>query len=244
MNLLLSDPAFLSVAATISGGGGIVTNGLVLNLDAGDPSSYPGTGTTWTDISGNGNSAALTNGPTFSSANGGSLSFDGVDDYSTISHSSSLNFPTALTISVWYYSGNAEYYLYLKGRTDVDDYNPLVFANGTYGWTGPSGRSFYNPPTGYIQTNTWYNLAVTHISGSDPIMYRNSIPSTSHVYTEGSGVRALGTNSYLVSINADVPRNQIGTFNGKIASIQAYNRALTAAEIQQNYNALKSRYGL
>lgn len=244
MNLLLSDPAFLSVAATISGGGGIVTNGLVLNLDAGDPSSYPGTGTTWTDISGNGNNATLVNGVGYDSANGGSLSFDGVDDYAIISHSSSLNFPTALTISVWYYSGNAEHYLYLKGRTDIDDYNPLVYANGTYGWTGPSGRSFYNPPTGYIQTNTWYNLAVTHISGSDPIVYRNSIPSTSYVYTEGSGVRALGTNPYPVGINADVPRGQIGTFNGKIASIQAYNRALTAAEIQQNYNALKSRYGL
>ena len=59
----------------------IVTDGLVLLLDAGNTKSYPGTGTTWTDISRNGNNGTLTNGPTFDSANGGSLVFDGVDDY-------------------------------------------------------------------------------------------------------------------------------------------------------------------
>jgi hypothetical protein len=60
---------------------GIVQSGLVLNLDAGVSSSYPGSGTTWTDLSGNGNTGTLTNGPTYNSANGGSLVFDGVDDY-------------------------------------------------------------------------------------------------------------------------------------------------------------------
>jgi hypothetical protein len=221
----------------------IVRSGLVLNLDAGNPASYPGSGTTWNDLSGNGNNGTLVNGVGYSSGNLGSLVFDGVDDYATIPHSSILNFNTALTISIWFYSGiTTAWWLYLKGRTDADNYNPLVYSNGRYGWTGPNGRSFYEPPSGFIQSNTWYNLTVSHISGNNPNIYRNAVVSTSHTYSEGSGAGALGTNTNPVGINADVPRGTIGTFNGRIASIQAYNRALTAQEIQQNFNATKSRY--
>jgi hypothetical protein len=223
----------------------IVTLGLVLNLDAGNPASYPGSGTTWTDLSGFGNNGTLVNGVGYNSSNLGSLSFDGVDDYATIPHSSILNFNTALTISIWFYSGiTTAWWLYLKGRTDADNYNPLVYSNGRYGWTGPNGRSFYEPPSGFIQSNTWYNLTVSHISGNNPNIYRNAVVSTSHTYSEGSGARALGTNTNPVGINADVPRGTIGTFNGRIASIQAYNRALTAQEIQQNFNALRGRFGI
>jgi len=222
-----------------------VKDGLVLDLDAGNPLSYPGTGTTWTDLSGNNNNGTLINGVGYNSDNGGSLVFDGVDDHGTIPHSPSLNFPTALTISVWYYSGNVGlYWLYLKGRTDNDNYNPLVYANGRYGWTGPNGRSFYDPPSGFIQSNTWYNLTVSHISGNNPNIYRNAIVSTSHTYSEGSGARALGTNTNPVGINADIPRGTFTTFNGRIASIQAYNRALTTSEIQQNFQALKGRFNI
>jgi hypothetical protein len=59
----------------------IVTDGLVLCLDAGNPKSYPGSGTTWTDLSGNGNNGTLVNGVGYSGDNLGSLSFDGVNDY-------------------------------------------------------------------------------------------------------------------------------------------------------------------
>jgi hypothetical protein len=221
-----------------------VTDGLVLALDAADRNSYPGSGTTWTDLSGNGNNGTLVNGVGYSGDNLGSLSFDGVDDYASIAHSSTLNFNTALTISVWYYSGNVEGFLYLKGRTDADNYNPFIYANGRYLWTGPNGRSNYNPPSGFIQSNTWYNLTVSHISGNNPNIYRNAIVSTSHTYSEGSGARALGTNTNPVGINADIPRGTIGTFNGRIVSIQAYNRALTSTEISQNFNALRGRFGI
>jgi len=223
----------------------VVTDGLVLALDAGNTKSYPGSGTSWTDLSGNGNNGTLVNGVGYNGSNGGSLSFDGVNDYASIAHSSALNFNTALTISVWYYSGNVgSTWLYLKGRTDADNYNPLVYANGRYGWTGPNGRSFYQPPSGFIQSNTWYNLTVSHISGNDPNIYRNAVVSTSHTYSEGNGARALGTNTNPVGINADIPRGTITTFNGRIVSIQAYNRALTSSEIQQNFNALRGRYGI
>jgi len=209
-------------------------------------------GTTWTDLSGHGNDFTLVNGVGYDSGNNGSLSFDGSNDYATRAHdsnnelaSTALNFSTALTISVWFYSGNATTsWLYLKGRTDADHYNPLFYVSGRYGWVGGDGRSFYDSPSGYIQTNTWYNLTVSHTSGSDPSIYKNGVLSTSHSYSQGSGSRALGLNSHPISINADVLRGTIGNFSGKIASIQAYGKALSAAEVAQNFNALRGRYGI
>ena len=76
------------------GGKPIVTDGLVLCLDAANPKSYPGSGTTWTDLSGNGNNGTLVNGVGYNSDNGGSLSFDGVNDY--VSKSSWVNPPTTV----------------------------------------------------------------------------------------------------------------------------------------------------
>jgi hypothetical protein len=78
----------------------IVTSGLVMNLDAGFTPSYPRQGTTWYDVSGNDYNGALTNGPTFNSANGGSIVFDGVDDYANNSNPSSLQNQN-LTVSMW-----------------------------------------------------------------------------------------------------------------------------------------------
>jgi hypothetical protein len=194
-------------------------------------------------LSGNGNTGTLVNGVSYNSANGGSLVFDGSNDYGSIQHSSTLSFATALTLSVWFYSNtNPTNILYLKGRTDVDNYNPLLFADGEYAWTGPNGRSRYLPSAGYTVSNTWYNLTVSHTSGSNPVIYRNAVASTSHTYIEGNGTYALGTNSDPVGINADIPRGTIEAFNGRIALLQVYNRALTATEIQQNYLATKSRY--
>ena len=225
----------------------IVKSGLVLNLDAGNPASYPHTGTTWTDLSGNGNTATLTNGPSYSGAEGGSIVFDGVNDYGSIAHSSSLSFATALTLSVWFYSNVTPSnfpILYLKGRTDDDNYNPVLHADGYYAWTGPNGRSQYAPAAGFIVGNNWYNITVSHLGGSSVALYKNGVLSTSHTFTEGSAARALGTNLSAIGINADIPRGQIRDFNGKIPIIQAYNRALSATEVTQNFNALRGRFGL
>jgi hypothetical protein len=223
---------------------GIVTDGLVLWLDAGITSSYPTSGTTWTDLSGNRNNGTLTNGPTFNSANGGSIVFDGVNDYASINNATTLNFSTALTISFWFFSGTTHSYLYLKGRTDADNYNPYLRTDGYYAWTGVSGRSQFNPPAGFINSNTWYNITVTHISGNNPQIYRNGVLATGYTYTEGNGSLALGTNSNPVSINADIPRGVIGQFDGKIGVIMAYARAITASEVLQNFNTQKARFGL
>ena len=78
----------------------IVTNGLVLALDAANIKSYPGSGTTWTDLSGIGNNGTLTNGPTYSSANGGSLVFNGTDNYVSLP-ANSINTNADLTLNYW-----------------------------------------------------------------------------------------------------------------------------------------------
>ena len=224
----------------------IVTNGLVLNLDAARQNSYAGSGTTWKDLSGNGNNGTLVNGVGYNGSNGGSLSFDGTNDHASIPHSSSLSFSSALTISIWFYSGTvgAGAYLYLKGRTDIDNYNPFIFSNGYYVWTGVNGRAQYTNPANYILDNTWYNLTVSHTSGITPNIYKNATLSTSHTFIEGNGTYALGTNNDAVGINADIPRGTIDIFNGRMSSLQAYNRALSAAEISQNFQALRGRYGV
>ena len=175
-------------------------------------------------------------------------------NYVTVPYSSTLDFSTALTVSLWYYSGtvfvDAAQSLsgsYLKGRTDFDTYNPLFQVDGKYLWGAAAispGVAFYNPPANYIVANTWYNLTATHVGGSDPKIYKNGVLSTEHTYTTGNGTYALVTNLNPVTINGDVPRGLISNFNGKIAAIHAYNRALSAAEIQQNFNALRGRFGI
>ena len=103
-------------------GAPVVDSSLQLWLDAGQTTSYPGTGTTWTDLSGNNNTGTLTNGPTYSSANGGSLSFDGVDDYVDCGNAASLSFTNNLTVSIWCSSNNAAGYRSPLMKTSTDSW--------------------------------------------------------------------------------------------------------------------------
>ena len=83
--------------------GTIVTNGLVGCWDMASTKSYPGSGTTWTDLSKEGNNGTLTNGPTPRTSHGGSIEFDGTDDFISVPHSSSLDITAELTIDTWVY---------------------------------------------------------------------------------------------------------------------------------------------
>jgi hypothetical protein len=190
----------------------IVTNGLVLALDAGNRKSYPGTGTTWTDLSGLGNTGTLINGPTYSSANGGSIVFDGANDYvitSTITNYKSLN--------MWAYLDSKSAYL-LDARTGSPS-GYFWFPGGDAGF-GPDWDQFYingNPVSlslSNIPTNVWFNF-----------------------YIRNTGIRTGTINLFSRFSNNE----QQG---GKYSLFSAYNRELTAAEIQQNFNALRGRYGI
>ena len=203
-----------------------VRDGLVLYLDAANARSYPRTGNTWFDRSGNGNNGTLTNTPTYSSTNGGSLVFDGTNQYVNITSASIQN--QAVTYAGWVYSTEttATYKNFIDTRTS----RPMI-------WWNNSGRIEFDASdftTSSIYRNQWVYVVLSKPSGSSsPSYYVNGV--------------LVGTGS-VYSTPAVTPtwlnRGVSNTWKGNCSIIQAYNRALSAAEIQQNFNATKSRFGL
>ena len=210
----------------------IVTNGLVLCLDAANIKSYSGSGTTWSDLSGNSNTGTLTNGPTYSSANGGAIVFDGTNDYSTIATSGFPFGSSAGTLSAWAKTdtisgGNRCIVSYGSNNTSLA--RLLVIINSTYYFGGYANDI---TATG-VPLNTWFNMVGVY-DGTNASMYING--------SLVSGPTAKTWNA--VASTAQIGR---GTYDGEywdgsISQVSIYNRALSAAEVLQNYNALKDRY--
>lgn len=206
---------------------GIVQDGLVLNLDAGVNASYPGTGTTWSDLSISENNGTLVNGPTFNANNGGFLIFDGSNDYSNLNLSSISS--SYLTIEMW------------CKRDDA--------SGGEYHWDARNGGGtwFLSEYNGYDWN--WGNV-VRFNDGNSYTSWHQIVAikdaSTSKLYKNGIQ-KATGGN-----INGTLGNNfRIGTrytntafWNGNIASFKVYNRVLTQQEIKQNFRALRNRFGI
>ena len=220
--------------------GQIVTSGLVLCLNAADKNSYPGTGTTWTDLSGNSNNGTLTNGPTFNSGSGGSIVFDGVDDYVTCGNNSSLQINQG-TISAWVRttSPGASF----RGIiTKQQNYG--LFTNNdvlvTYDWGNGQTRS-----TGInIADGTWKNVAMSFTTNT-------GTPSNNTIiYLNGAAILTTTTKFVDNTVNVElgrggtIPTGNLQFLNGNIATGLVYNRALSSTEILQNYNATKTRFSL
>jgi len=215
----------------------IVTSGLVLNVDAGWYNSYSGT-TTWFDRSGNGNSGTLVNSPTFNSSSQGTIFFDGSDDYINCGTKSSLDFGTgSATICVWFKTSasigalctkrlNSGFQLYV--------YSGKLYADGA---GTPTGVYSVNN----VNNNVWrYGVVVYDRSGSLIRLYVDGIADN----TTSLGGTTL-TDSGVCNIGSATLGNVVHDyFSGNIANTQIYNRALSAEEILQNYNAQKSRFGV
>jgi hypothetical protein len=217
-----------------------VTSGLVLYLDAANARSYPKSGPTWFDRSGSGNNGSLVNGVGYNSANFGSLSFDGTNDYVT-----GLLIPlTDYTINIWLlrtgvYSG------VFPTIIAFGTFNPGFYidfnSNGqvSYNTTAIVGQPLFNTNT-YIPINTWRNLCFTRSSSTISAYVNGSLI----VSVTNSGATPTSA-SYI--FNGDVAQgtpNSSTFWGGRISNSSIYNRALSASEIKQNYNALKGRYGL
>jgi hypothetical protein len=209
-------------------------SGLVLYLDAGNTKSYPGSGTTWTDLSGRGNAGTLTNGPTYSTANGGSIVFDGSNDYV----SGSIPTLNDWSMTLWYRStditSNPVFYPF-SGTTGA---NGLGFG-GTFDattnnrWYFFDGTNALSSANTAITTNVWYYLVVTKSS------------TTYNLYTNGSlSLNTTGVDVSLTQYNLGRRGDAQWYVNGQIAQASIYNRALTATEVSQNFNALRGRYGI
>lgn len=215
----------------------IVTDGLQLCLDAGNPKSYVGSGTTWTDISGNGKNGTLTNGPTFDSSNGGSIVFDGIDDYVNVSNFN-LNHGTGnFTYSCW---------AYLSSKPSLGTF----FENGSwtnciliryestgitiYSMSGYYGFFSFNP-----SLNTWNHLTFVR-NGNNILFYINGAYSASLAFGSSLNVNPSPGNLFIGT-------SQHATyqcFNGRLNHTLVYSAALGGDQVSQNYNATKSRYGL
>jgi hypothetical protein len=208
----------------------ISTNGLIVNLDASNPLSYSGTGTTWTDLSGNGNNGTLYNGTSYSSANGGTMVFDGVNDYIRIL----TGLPISNTLSVWFKqpAPTGGGLLETNTLTGIGGGSPYLFVG-----LGTNYIRTYNEPYGY-STNSeytptnWYNVTITGSGGTRNI-YINGVFTATKVIS----FSVLNQNSS-INIGAGYP----GYFNGNVPVVHAYNRVLTQAEITNNFDALKGRF--
>jgi hypothetical protein len=223
----------------------IVTNGLVLALDAADRNSYVSGSTTWNDLSGNGNGGVIL-GPTYNSSNGGALFFPNASN--AYVSGSSPNLPSgnsAFTKSVWVQSG-------YKG-TNVN--HPNIISWGNNSTNNKNGLSLQTDASNNAQilhwfyandytcsindiTNTWANITVTY-NPPTLVFYVNAVSQSTQTVT--------GTPNVSGSINLEIGKyttNSNYNFSGSIANVQIYNRALSAQEVQQNYNAQKSRFNL
>jgi hypothetical protein len=232
---------------------GIVTSGLVLHLDAGNAASYPGSGTTWTDLSGNSNTGILTNGPTYSSTNSGSILFDGTNDYVLETNPSTLRNQN-FTVSIWInpetqnqaiisiidfdHAGSPLQGWVLQSEdATTNRYFYLAWHNGSS--FQPTGGGGIGAGRGIqLTTAVWQNITYTK-NGTSLLGYKNG----TQTYTG----TAVNTNvNYVSSKNMRIG-NCVAVsrpYKGNISQVAMYNRAISASEVTQNYNALRGRYGL
>jgi hypothetical protein len=228
--------------STTNGGLNIVKNGLVLYLDATNNKSYVSGSTKWNDLSGNNNNnATLTNGPTYSSGNAGSILFDGVDDYGTILNSPSLNMNAnnITVMSVFNSNINTGYRpLAAKMKSDYSAGWELANSGGTLRATfNPSVSNNNNVYGGTINTGSWCLGTVT-CDNTTMTLYLNTTVTSTSPLTLSPNINS--SENLLIGIRS--PGSQY--FGGNIPTLLIYNRALSAIEIQQNWNTIKSRFGL
>jgi hypothetical protein len=217
----------------------IVTNGLVLSLDAADKNSYTGAGTNWRDISGNGRNGTLTNGPTFDGNNGGSIVFDGSNDFADVSATIAL---TNGTFLCWVWRNGTQNsftgVLFNRNPANLGTATGLnIASDGEVRWHWNDGPL---PTTGLITPNfSWSMIAISKATTSVTTYLGSERGINSSVYSGTMG------NITLTHISVGRDGSSLGRyFTGRVAVAMIYNRELSASEISQNYNATKSRFGL
>jgi len=216
----------------------IVLRGLVLYCDAANVKSYPGSGTSWLDLSGYSNNGTLTDGPTFSSSNLGSIVFDGINDFVSCGNSSSLDVGNNITVNVWFYVNSVSSYQPIVAKVLNDFSLGWEFANslGNLRLTFRPSATQINLQRGSLSVGNWYMGTMTY-DNTTAILYLNGAQTLST--TSGGPVILNSTEPLTIGKRAS---GQF--FNGNIANVQVYNRALSPEEIQQNFEALRGRYGI
>ena len=226
----------------------IATNGLTFNLDAGFTPSYPTTGTTWYDLSTNGNNSTLTNGPTFNTSNGGSIVFDGTNDYVSVPLAANTALcVNEMTVMGWVYltalPNNSNAILAKKtSAASAGDFTFSLkkFSNGSTefqsSWNGGSQFSYFDSTIPAL--NTWFHMT---------LVVKNGTPGFQMFLNGNNNNGGAASYSSPTWSNVNLYNWEIGRFEsavGRVANVLIYNRPLTQTEVQQNFNAQKSRFGL
>lgn len=227
----------------------IVTNGLVLALDAGDRNSYVSGSTTWFDLTGV-NNGTLINGPTFNTGSGGSIVFDGVDDYIELGNILNFERTDPFSINSWVNVTSLSVFRTIISKMDSSfkGYAFIIESTGQLTLilrnTPVTNSLFARTEANIISPNMWFNITATYNGNSSPSgvnIYVNSV-----LYSIQSVQNTLSQSiitTYPLNIGARTS-NSDGYMLGRIPQISIYNRALSAQEVLQNYNATKGRFGL
>jgi len=233
----------------------IVTNGLVLCLDAGNRKSYPGSEMTWTDLSGRDNTATLNGGPTYNSGDGGYIDFAGDNDYalipytSTLAPTSQITFEAVAYLSDW----NTTRKQRIISKTQVGGWQiginedtitagfvgGIVYLGGAYR-QAKVGRSTISPGWHYLSFTCDGRYFKMYIDGVNVSTYdHGSIASISYSVNNSMMIGAEPGNGN------DVLFPSGSTYLlGRVSVVRVYNKGLTEAEVQQNFNALRGRFGI
>ena len=231
----------------------VVTDGLVLALDAADTNSYPGSGTTWTDLVGNGYNATLINSPSHNSEIG-YISFDGTNQYAT--HTLPLlqsgtgrdNFtfevmfrmvtlPTAQYAAnghIWGGENGNDIVLYVNPASSSESTLNLVYDDSRYSGAG----HFTN---GTITANTWVHWVCQGRESDNTIAHyiNGQLDKTFTAVVSGQEFKNRNTDGMIAYDSRWATYSELD-----VAVIREYHRILTAQEIQQNFNALRGRFGI
>ena len=232
---------------TFGGAQPIVTDGLVFAVDAANYESYTSGSTTWSDLSGNSNNGTLTNGPTFDSGNGGSIVFDGSDDYVKATPIQ----PQYFSLCCWFKGTGAPANNDSFGASLIcsdPQYNGTIPWILNYAWNDERvgiliehNNTITTTSNGLVKQNNLYYACATY-NGSVAKIYINGEEEASVARSTDPTYNTTGDNNVRIGMwgYSSYQRN----FNGHIYNASIYNKALSSTEILQNYNALKSRFDL
>jgi hypothetical protein len=224
----------------ISGGPDIVEDGLVLHIDAADKNSYPGTGSTWYDLSGNGNNGTIRSGQSFNSGNAGNFYFNGLNNqYVVIPHDSNLNVGNNITVNIWFYLIDTSIFRCLISKLPYDyslGWELDINAGGRFRVTFRPSATQINFLGPILYVNNWYMGTMT-FDNSGVKLYVNGLYGGG---TSSGGPVTLNSNASL-RIGG---REQNPNYIGNISYVSIYDKPLEDYQILQNYNATKGRYGL
>ena len=239
---------------SIAVGPDVIEDGLVLCLDAGDRNSYAGSGSTWYDLSGNGNNGTLVNNPTFNSNNGGSFGFDGTNDYVTINANNGFDFGSSdFTIQLWCYDlnggpiiSNGDNGSWTTGGWSIDEFgnDTADFFIHRFLYIKSNGTLFSTNI--YVHKNRWSHITICKNNNNVFFYLDGSLETTAS--SPGNLAAYTGTNDLSIGSRRS-GGSGLGSYilyqEGQIPSILIYkNKTLSAQEIRQNFNATKGRFGL